>query len=142
MTTFSQPVSTVNVYLVMFYTLFLTTSNFFVFFLHLFLVMVVKIYRTSIRNGHNFRAKNFNKKPWITSEILKQMQIRDFYLRKYLNCKSVESRNFYFSICKRYRNLVVGLCRQSKTKYLLDYFHQNAKKHPENLEGCKGNCFS
>ena len=65
--------------------------------------------------------------PWITSEILKQMQIRDSYLRKHLNCKSVESRNFYFSIFKRYRNLVVGLCRQSKIKYFVDYFDQYAK---------------
>ena len=73
--------------------------------------------------------KQRNKKPWITSKILKKMQIRDFYLRKHLNCKSIESRHFYFSIFKRYRNLVVGLCRQSKTKYFLDYFHQNAKKH-------------
>ena len=81
--------------------------------------------------------KQRNKKPWITSEILKQMQIRDFYLRKYLNCKSEESRNFYFSIFKRYRNLVVGLCRRSKAKYFVDYFHQNAKNIRKIWKGVK-----
>ena len=80
--------------------------------------------------------KQRNKKPWITSEILKQMQIRDSYLRKYLNCKS-ESRNFYFSSFKRYRNLVVGLCRRSKAKYFDDYFHQNAKNIRKIWKGVK-----
>ena len=45
--------------LVMFCTLFLTTFlNFFVFLLHLLLVMVVKICQTSIRIGHNSKARN------------------------------------------------------------------------------------
>ena len=73
--------------------------------------------------------KQRNKKPWITSEILKQMQIRDSYLSKYLNCKSEESRNF--------RNLVVGLCRRSKAKYFDDYFDQNAKNTRKIWKGVK-----
>ena len=39
--------------------------------------------------------KQRNKKTWITSEILKAMQRRDSYMRKYLKCKSEESRSFH-----------------------------------------------
>ena len=39
--------------------------------------------------------KQRNKKTWITSEILKAMQRRDSYMRKYLKCKSEESRGFH-----------------------------------------------
>ena len=56
--------------------------------------------------------KQHNKKPWITSGILKSMQKRDFYLRKYLNCKSDEFRVLYYP-SMRYRNQIVALCRQS-----------------------------
>lgn len=81
--------------------------------------------------------KQRNKKPWINSVILKAIQRRDFYLRKYLNCKSEESRGFYFASFKRYRNHVVGLCRRSKAKYFVDYFHQNSKNIRKIWKGVK-----
>ena len=81
--------------------------------------------------------KQRNKKPWITPEILKAMQKRDSYLRKSLKCKSEESRDFYFTTFRRFRNNVVSLCRRSKAKYFADYFHQNSKNIRKIWKGVK-----
>ncbi|MEO0688528.1 MAG: hypothetical protein AAFY76_26545 [Cyanobacteria bacterium J06649_11] len=68
---------------------------------------------------------------------MKAMQKRDSYLRKSLKCKSEESRNFYFTTFKRFRNNVVSLCRRSKAKYFADYFHQNSKNIRKIWKGVK-----
>ena len=77
------------------------------------------------------------KKPWITSGILKAMQRRDSYLRKSLNCKSEESRVFYYACFKRYRNQIVALCRQSKAFYFAGYFQHHSKNIRKIWKGVK-----
>ena len=75
--------------------------------------------------------KQLNKKPWITSGIVKSISRRDFFLRKFVNAKTIDSRNFYHGQFKRYRNQIVTLCRRSKINYFSNFFQrhtQNTRK--------------
>ena len=66
--------------------------------------------------------QQLNKKPWITSGIIKSMSKRDFYLHKSCS-KSDEFQVFYYEIFKCYRNKIVALIvDKEKSTTLLDIF--------------------
>ena len=81
--------------------------------------------------------KQRSKKPWITSGILNSMSKRDFYLRKSLSSKSKDTKIFYHSCFKRYRNQIVSICRQSKATYFSGYFRQNSSNIRKIWQGIK-----
>ena len=55
------------------------------------------------------------QRPWITSAIIKSMSKRDFFFRKFLNSKCPTTKTYYHNNFKRYRNLIVTLCRRSSS---------------------------
>ena len=63
-------------------------------------------------------------KPWITAGILKSITKRDFYLRKFIKAKNPEIKTELHNTFKSYCNLIVTLCRRSKTNYYTGYFNQ------------------
>lgn len=63
------------------------------------------------------------QKPWITSAIIKSMSKRDFYFRKFTKAKDPDSKSEFRQLFKRYRNMIVSLCRQSKTNHYTNYFN-------------------
>ena len=74
----------------------------------------------------NLTKKQFSRKPWITSGILKSMSKRDLYFRKFLRSTNEISKTSFQDLFKRYRNQIVSLCRRSKINYFSGYFHQNS----------------
>jgi len=67
------------------------------------------------------------QKPWITKGILKSIAKRDFFFRKFVRSKTLDSKTLYHNQFKRYRNMIVSLCRRSKTNHFANYFdiHSN-----------------
>ena len=72
------------------------------------------------------RQRKTQLKPWITSGIIKSICKRDFYFRKFLQAKNPEIKTQFHVQYKSYRNLIVTLCRQSKSNYFTKYFNQNS----------------
>ena len=66
-------------------------------------------------------------KPWITPGILKSIDKRDFYHRKFTHCKNKQAKDQYFAIYKSYRNSIVSLCRRSKFLHFTRYFNRNSQ---------------
>jgi len=62
------------------------------------------------------------RKPWITSAIIKSMSKRDFFFRKFINAKCPTFKTYYHNSFKNYRNLIVSLCRRSKQNHYTKYF--------------------
>ena len=70
-------------------------------------------------------------KPWITPGIIKSISKRDFYFRKFIKSKHPDMKSGFHENFKLYRNLIVTLCRRSKSNYFTNYFDQyssNMKK--------------
>jgi hypothetical protein len=63
------------------------------------------------------------QKPWITTGILKSITKRDFFFRKFARTKSPDLKSFFHNQFKRYRNMIVSLCRRSKTNHFTSYFN-------------------
>ena len=63
-------------------------------------------------------------KPWITAGILKAISKRDFYLRKFIKAKDPITKSNFHVTFKSYRNMIVTLCRRSKSNYFTSYFNQ------------------
>ena len=72
------------------------------------------------------RQRKTQLKPWITFGIIKSICKRDFYFRKFLQAKNPEIKTQFHVQYKSYRNLIVTLCRQSKSNYFTKYFNQNS----------------
>ena len=63
-------------------------------------------------------------KPWITPGIIKSMSKRDFFYRKFIKAKDPTSKVNFHNSFKSYRNLIVTLCRNSKSNHFTGYFNQ------------------
>ena len=63
-------------------------------------------------------------KPWITPGITRAMSKRDHYFRKFNKSKNEDSKTHFHNLFKTYRNMIVTLCRQSKSKFYTQYFQQ------------------
>ena len=63
-------------------------------------------------------------KPWITPGILKSITKRDFYLRKFIKTKNPIIKANFHKLFKSYRNMIVSLCRRSKSNHFTGYFNQ------------------
>jgi hypothetical protein len=87
---------------------------------------IVDRHLPTVRMTHK-QLKLRRQKPWITPGILKSISKRDLYFRKFARSKSEFSKNFYHDYFKRYRNLIVSLCRRSKNNHFSSYFkiHSN-----------------
>ena len=66
-------------------------------------------------------------KPWITPGILKSISKRDTYHRKFIKAKNPETKARFYASFKLYRNLIVTLCRQSKSNHYSRYFDKHSK---------------
>ena len=65
-------------------------------------------------------------KPWITPGILKSISKRDFLHRKFVKSTKAEDKARYLTQFKTYRNLIVTLCRRSKSNHFTKYFLHNS----------------
>ena len=63
-------------------------------------------------------------KPWITPGILKSIAKRDHFFRKFTKSKNVELKSQFHNLFKSYRNMIVTLCRRSKSNFYTQYFNQ------------------
>lgn len=69
------------------------------------------------------RQYKTQKKPWITPGILKSISKRDFFFRKFLKAKNPIFKSNFHKTFKCYRNMIVTLCRRSKSNYYTHYFN-------------------
>ena len=65
-------------------------------------------------------------KPWITPGIVKSIDRRDFYHRKYIRCKNKDEKARLFVVYKRYRNSIVSLSRRSKYLHFTRFFNRHS----------------
>ena len=65
-------------------------------------------------------------KPWITPGILKSISKRDFHHRRFIKSTKIEDKARHLAQFKTYRNLIVTLCRRSKTNHFTRYFLHNS----------------
>ena len=56
---------------------------------------------------------------------MKSISRRDFYFRKFINCKNPESRTKFHNTFKIYRNMIVSLSRRRKSSYYTNYFNSH-----------------
>lgn len=59
----------------------------------------------------------FRSKPWITPGIRKSIYQRDSLFKLFMKSSNPISKSYYHLEYKRYRNLIVSLCRRSKSNY-------------------------
>eukprot|EP00794_Sanderia_malayensis_P013289 gene13290-14664_t len=69
----------------------------------------------------NKKMLKLRQKPWINSQILKMMKIRDRLFKQFKISNSSTALKTY----KQFRNRVVNEIRQSKKNYYQEYFHEN-----------------
>ena len=72
------------------------------------------------------RQRKTQLKPWITSGIIKSISKRNFLHRKFIQSKNPDTKSQLHIQFKSYRNLIVTLCRQSKSNYFTDYFNRHS----------------
>jgi hypothetical protein len=66
-----------------------------------------------------------NCKPWITTGIIKSINKRDILLKQYIKSKIPSKKTLLYNQYKKYRNLLVSLCKRSKSNYYSTYFQSN-----------------
>ena len=64
-------------------------------------------------------------KPWITAGIIKSINKRDLLLKQYIKSESPSRKTLLYNQYKKYRNLLVSLCKKSKSNYYSTYFQSN-----------------
>ena len=66
----------------------------------------------------------------LTKKQIRTMSKRDFFFRKFLNAKCPTTRTYYHNNFKRYRNLIVTLCRRKFNHYTeyFDFYSGNMQK--------------
>ena len=69
----------------------------------------------------NKKTLKLRNKPWINSQIMQMMRIRDKLFQQFKQTDSLEIYSFY----KQFRNRVVNKQKTSKTKYFQNYFTEN-----------------
>ena len=84
------------------------------------------------------RQLKTRQKPWITSAIVKSISKRDFYFRKFSKASNTKTKTEFHHLFKRYRNMIVTLCRQSKKNYYTNYFNQYSNNMRKIWEGVLG----
>ena len=72
------------------------------------------------------RQRKTQLKPWITPGIIRSIARRNFFHRKFIQAKCPETKSQFLTQFKAYRNLIVTLCRQSKSNYFTAYFNQHS----------------
>ena len=73
------------------------------------------------------RQKKTLQKPWITSEILLEIRIRNNLFDRFCKSKNPSSKAYLYDVYKKQRNLVSQKIRNSKQKYNSKYFEENMK---------------
>lgn len=77
------------------------------------------------------------QKPWITSAIVKSISKRDHYFHKFIKAKNPHAKSEFHEIFKRYRNMIVTLCRQSKVNYYKRFFNQYSNNMRKTWDGIR-----
>jgi hypothetical protein len=77
------------------------------------------------------------QKPWITTGILKSITKRDFFFRKFTRSNSPDAKSFFHNQFKRYRNMIVSLCRRSKINHFSRYFNVNSNNVKKIWQGVR-----
>ena len=76
-------------------------------------------------------------KPWITQGILTSIKKRDQIHKLFIKSKNTADKLTLATEFKKYRNLIVRLCRKSKKNYFLNYSHKHSKNVKKIWEGVK-----
>jgi hypothetical protein len=71
------------------------------------------------------KQKKFLSKPWITSGIRNSIYKRDSLFKHFISASNPILKSSYHENYKKYRNLIVSLCRRSKFNYYSEYFRSN-----------------
>ena len=79
-----------------------------------------------LKNVSNKEYKRMFK-PWISKSILKQINKRDYFFRKYLNEKDAKKKESFRNEFKKLRNNIVYNIKSNKEQYYQNYFHDNCK---------------
>ena len=79
----------------------------------------------------------FRYKPWITLGLQKLVSIKNHLLTKYIKLKDVTLKNEAQTKCKRYRNLLSTLMKESKKSYFTNYFQNNLNDLNSTWKGIK-----
>ena len=77
----------------------------------------------------NRRLKKMKHKPWITKGLLNSIQKKDSMRKKFMRTRDILKKQLLEKHQKKYRNILVHLIRESKTKYYKEFFNT----HKQNL---------
>ena len=67
----------------------------------------------------------FKTKPWITFDIQKSVSVKDKLLKKFINKKRSKNKVECHEKCKKYRNVLSTLLKESKQIYYTKCFENN-----------------
>ena len=76
-------------------------------------------------------------KPWITQGLLTSIKKRDQIHKLFIKSKDLQEKLILEKQFKKYRNLIVHLCRRSKKNYFSGYFNQHSKNIKKIWQGVK-----
>ena len=78
-----------------------------------------------------------NKKPWISSDIMKMINKREHLFLKFTRAKDETIKQHYHDQHKALRNQIVSLSRESKKNYYQKFFSDNANNLRDTWKGIK-----
>ena len=86
-----------------------------------------------------FKVKKYNhqKKPWVTSGLLKSMQNKEKSYKKFIRTKNQLAKSNAFEDYKRKKNLINQLLRRSKDNFYKEYFENNRQNLQKVWAGIK-----
>ena len=73
-------------------------------------------------NKYKFR---FKIKPWITPALQKSISVKEYILKKFVNCNDSQTKEHLHTRYKGYTNLLSTLLKRNKTNYYNRYFDIN-----------------
>ena len=85
----------------------------------------------------NKKEMRLQSKPWITSDIVKSIKMRDRLLRRYINAKDINQKNEFHAQYKALRNQIVATIRKGKKEHFQKYFTESANDIRKTWTGIK-----
>ena len=70
-----------------------------------------------------YKKLSFKLKPWITLALQKSISVKNYLLKKFINCNDSQTKEHRHT--REYRNFLYILLKRSKTNYYNHYFDIN-----------------
>ena len=89
-----------------------------------------------LKRIHKYKLK-FKSKPWITLDLQRSISVKNKLPTNFINEKDPLLKEEFYTIYKKYRNLLSTLMKKSKQAYYDKYFKRNWNNNKNTWKGIK-----